>query len=191
MINKASLTVVNKGLVGAVAGGIAIAITALVMFASGLFPNPAQMQSPMGQHGGMTPSLMQEVVLSLTSVNVKQIDDESATIEVVFDLFNPNRNTLVLEAIEYDLMANGIILSQSTIGERLQGVVTGTGNTFYIVSKLPLTLKDTVELRKTEIFAPIWISLKDNDVNWRIKGNFIITDPVRMGGQEKDFDFTL
>lgn len=191
MINEASLVVVNKGLVGAVAGGVAISIAAVVMFTTGLFPGLGQIQSPMGGHGGMAPSVMQEVILSLTSVDIKQIDEESATIEVVFDVFNPNKNTLVLETIEYDLMANGIRLTQSTIGERLQGVVTGTGQTYYVVSKVPLTLKDTIQLRKSELFAPVWISLQDNDVDWRIKGKYIITDPVRLGGQEKDFDFTL
>jgi LEA14-like dessication related protein len=191
MINKTSLVVINKGLAGAVAGGIAVAIAAVIFFASGLFPNPAQMQSPMGQDGMTIQPLMQEVVLSLTSVTLTQIDDEGATVEIVFDVFNPNKNTLVLEAIEYDLIADGIMLTQSSIGERLQGVVTGTGNTYYIVSKIPLTLKDTVELKKTETFAPIWTSLQNNDVDWRIKGNIIITDPVRAGGQEKDFDFTL
>lgn len=191
MINKASLAVVNKGILGAAAGGVAILILAVVMFAPTLFPKPEQMQPPTGEHGGTATSGMQEVILSLTGVNIKQIDEASATIEVVFDVFNPNRNTLVLETIEYDLMANGITLTKSAIGERLQGMVAGTGQTYYVVSNVPLTLKDTVQLKKTGVFAPIWSSLQSNDVDWRIKGKYIITDPVRLGGQEKDFDFTL
>ena len=189
MINGASLAVVNKGLLGAAAGGVAILIAAVIIFASGLLPGPGQ--PPTGEHGAMTPSGTREVILSLTSVNIKQIDGEGATIEVVFDVFNPNRNTLVLETIEYDLIANGIKLTQSSIGERLQGVVTGTGQTYYVVPNAPLTLKDTVQVRKTELFTPLWIDLENNDVDWNIKGLYIITDPVRMGGQEKDFDFTL
>lgn len=191
MINKASLAVVNKGILGAAAGGVGILIAAVVMFTTGLFPPLGQMQSPAGMHGGTAPSGMQEVILSLTSVNIIQIDDESATIEVAFDVFNPNRNTMVLETIEYDLIANGIKLTNSAIGERLQGVVTGTGQTYYVISEIPLTLKDTVQLKKTGIFAPIWSSLQSNDVDWRIKGMYIITDPVRLGGQEKNFDFSI
>jgi len=191
MINKASLAVVNKGILGAAAGGVAILIAAVVMFTTGFFPPPGQMQAPTGMHGGTAPSGMQEVILSLTSVNIIQIDDESVTIEVAFDVFNPNRNTMVLETIEYDLIANGIKLKDSAIGERLQGVVTGTGQTYYVVSEIPLTLKDTVQFKKTGIFAPIWSSLQSNDVDWRIKGMYIITDPVRLGGQEKNFDFIL
>lgn len=191
MINKESLVVVNKGVIGAIAGGVAVLIAAVVVFATGIFAGPGQIQLPTAGHGGMAPSGMQEVILSLTSVTVKQIDEENATIEVVFDVFNPNKNTLVLEAIEYDLTANGIKLKQSTIGERLMGMITGTGQTYYVVSNTPLTLKDAIQLKKIEPFAQIWSSLQNNDVDWRIKGVLIVTDPVRAGGQEKNFDFTL
>ena len=171
---------VNKGIVGAVGGGIAISIAAVVLLTMGFFPIQSQQPIP-----------LKEVSFSLTSVCVKQVDDEGATIEVVFDLFNPNKNTMVLETIQYDLIANGIRLTQSQIGERLEGVVAPTGRTYYVVQNTPLTLTDTVDLKKTETIAPIWDSLQSNDVDWRIKGLYIITDPVKSGGQEKPFDFTL
>lgn len=182
---------VNKGVIGAIAGGVAVLIAAVVAFAPGLFAGLGQMQSPTMGPSGTPPAEAQEVILSLTSVNIKQIDEENATIEIVFDAFNPNKNTLVLEAIEYDLMADGIKLKESTIGERLMGMLTGTGQTYYLVSNTPLTLKDTVQLKKIEPFAEIWSNLQNNDVDWRITGLFIVTDPVRAGGQEKSFDFTL
>jgi len=172
--------VVNKGIVGAVGGGIAISIAAVVLLTMGFFSIQSQQ-----------PIAMKEVTFSLTSVSVKQVDDEGVTIEVVFDVFNPNKNTMVLETIQYDMIANGIRLAQSHIGERLEGVVAPTGQTYYVVQNTPLTLTDTVELKKTETFAPLWTGLQSNDVDWRIKGLYIITDPVKSGGQEKPFDFTL
>ncbi|MGH9878105.1 MAG: hypothetical protein ACRD5H_10740, partial [Nitrososphaerales archaeon] len=63
--------------------------------------------------------------------------------------------------------------------------------TYYVVQNTPLTLTDTVELTKTETFAPVWTGLQSNDVDWRIKGVYFITDPARSGGQEKLFDFAL
>ncbi len=180
MINEANLAVVNKGLLGAVGGGVAIAVAAVVMLTMGFFPMQSQQ-----------PFAMKEVTLSLTSVSIKQIDDEAATVQVVFDVFNPNKNTMVLETIQYDLIANGIRLAQSQIGERLEGVVVPTGQTYYVVQNTPLTLTDTVELTKTETFAPVWTGLQSNDVDWRIKGVYFITDPARSGGQEKLFDFAL
>ncbi len=188
MINEANLAVVNRGILGAVGGGVAIAVAAVVMLTMGFFPNPVQ---PTGDNGTIPPSIKKEVTLSLTSVNIKQIDDEAATVQIVFDVFNPNKNTMVLETIQYDLLANGIRLAQSQIGERLEGVVAPTGQTYYVVQNTPLQLTDTVEVKKTETFAPVWTGLQSNDVDWRIKGVYIITDPVRSGGQEKPFDFTL
>lgn len=182
---------VSKGLVGAAAGGAGILAALAFMAMSGFFPGPgAQLQPPM-QQGGTTaaPQGMQDVVLSLTSIQVQKIDAENVKIEVAFDVFNPNRRTLVLQIIEYNLIANGIGIAQSSIGERLEGLVTGTG-VYYVVPDLPLTLKDTIKLRKTEIFSPIWNDLQNDNVDWRVSGSFVITDPIGPGG-EKPFDFNL
>jgi len=181
--------VVSKGLVGVAAGGAGILAAVAFMAMSGFFPGPgASLQPPMAP-SGTTPQGMKEVILSLTNIQVQKIDEENVKIQVVFDVFNPNRRTLVLEKIEYNLIANGIRIAQSEIGERLQGLVTGTG-VYYVVPDLPLTLKDTVQLRKTELFSPIWNDLQNDNVDWRVSGSFFITDPIGPGG-EKTFDFSL
>jgi len=189
MINSGKLAVVNKALAGAVAGAVGIAIAAVVIFVTGPFQLPGQA----GTGGGMAPSqqIMQDVVLSVNSLSIKEVSDDSATIEVAFDLVNPNRNTLVLEEIQYDLLADGVRLVRSQIGERLEGMIAGTGQTYYVVPGTILTLKDTVQVNKIKIFEEVWAGLRSNDVDWRITGVYVITDPVRSGGQEKPFDFTL
>lgn len=189
MISETSLGVVNKGILGAIAGGIAIAIVAVVMFTPAIFHGAGQVQPTTGESGVAQP-VTQEVTLSMTSIQIKQIDEKSATIEVVFSALNPNKNTLVLEQIQYDLIADGAKLAQSSIGERLEGVIVGTGHTYYLVTNLPVTLTDTVQIKKTERLASVWSSLQSNHVDWRIKGQYFITDPVRAAGQEKNFEFT-
>ena len=182
---------VSKGLVGAAAGGAGILAAIAFMAMSGISPfSGLHLQPPMAP-SGTTPQGIKEVILSLTNIEIQKIDEENVKIEVVFDVFNPNRNTLVLETIEYNLIANGIRIAQSDIGERLQGALTGTGQTYYVVPDLTLTLKDTIQLRKTELFSPIWNDLQNDNVDWRVSGSFFITDPVRLGGQEKKFDFNL
>lgn len=173
---------VNKGMAAVVAGGIGILIAAVFIFA-GPFQAPAQMQQE--------PQEVQPVAFSVNSIQVMEIDEQNATVEVAFDLVNPNSFTLVLEEIQYDLLADDVVLKKSSIGERLEGMVAGTGQTYYLVSEVPLTLKDTVQIKNKELFAGIWGGLANDDVNWRLKGSYIITDPVRAGGEEKDFDLTL
>ncbi len=190
MISEASLAVVNKGILGAIAGGIAIAIVAVVMFTPVFFHGAGQVQPTTGEYGGVAQPATQEVTLSMTSIQIKQIDEKGATIEVVFNALNPNKNTLVLEQIQYDMLADGVKLTQSSIGERLEGVIVGTGHTYYLVTNLPVTLTDTVQIKKTERLASVWSSLQSNHVDWRITGMYFITDPVRAAGQEKNFDFT-
>lgn len=174
---------INKALAGAIGGGIAIVIAAVVVFTPLVFSPP---KIP-GEDGGTG---MRDVTITLTSVNIKQMDDQSVTIEVAFDVLNPNKNTLVLEQIDYDLAANGVKLTRSFIGERLEGMVTSTGQTYYVVPGLPLTLRDTVEIVKVERLTDVWYGLQDPDVDWRVTGNFVITDPVRGGGKDVPFDFS-
>jgi LEA14-like dessication related protein len=181
------LPVVNKALAAAVAGGAGIAIAAVIIFVTGPFQLPGMQTGS----GGGTPQIMQDVVFSMNSLTIKEVSAERATIEVAFDLVNPNRNTLILEEIQYDLRADGVSVAKSRIGERLEGMIAGTGQTYYLVPDTTLTLKDTVQVSRTKVLEPVWGGLQGNDAGWRITGVYVITDPVRTGGQERPFDFTL
>jgi LEA14-like dessication related protein len=181
MISRGSLAVVNKALVGAAAGGAAIVAVAVFMFSTGF--GPRQLQEGEGT--------VQEVVLTLSEVEIKEVNEESAKIEVAFEIFNPNKNTIVLEEIRYEVSANGVMIGRSTIGERLEGMISGTGHTYYVVSNVPLGLKGTVEVNNSKLLEKVWSNLQNRDVQWRVQGAYVVTDPVRSGGQEKTFDFTM
>lgn len=171
---------VNKGLIGIIAAGVGVAIAFLAMTSSGLLQPPSQEQRE---------SVSKDVVLNLRSISVVSADEEKTVIEVAFDAFNPNRSSIVLESIQYTLFANGVRLATSEIGERAQGFITGTGKTFTMYSEFSMTLKDRVEIKKTEPLDPLWNDLQNDNVQWRVSGTFFVTDPVRAGGQELDFDF--
>lgn len=172
---------VNKGIAGAIAGGVGVLVLFVVMTTSGLLQPPSQNQEQ---------AIMKDVVLNLRSVNITSVDQDKAVIEVAFDAFNPNRGSVVLESIQYVLSANGVRLINSEIGERAQGFVTGMGKTYTMYSQFSMTLKDKVEVKKNEFLVPIWNDLQNNKAQWRVTGTAFVTDPVRAGGQEVMFDFT-
>jgi hypothetical protein len=173
--------VINKGFIGAIAGGIGVVIAFLVITSSGLLQPPSQDQQ----------FVMKDVVLNLKSVSVVSADEEETVIEVAFDAFNPNRSSVVLESIQYSLYANGIRIANSEIGERAEGFVTGAGKTFTMYREFSMTLKDKVEVKKIEPITQVWDDLQNDNVQWRVSGTFVVTDPVRAGGNEVDFDFAI
>lgn len=172
---------INKGFIGAIAGGVGVVIAFLVITSSGLLQPPSQDQQ----------FVMKDVVLNLKSVSVVSADEEETVIEVAFDAFNPNRSSVVLESIQYSLYANGIRIASSEIGERAEGFVTGAGKTFTMYSEFSMTLKDKVGVKKNEPITQVWDDLQNDNVQWRVSGTFVVTDPVRAGGNEVDFDFAI
>ncbi|MEM2760292.1 MAG: hypothetical protein QXU32_01205 [Nitrososphaerales archaeon] len=170
----------TRGIIGAIAGGVVVVILFFVMTTTGLLRAPSQGQE----------FVSMDVVLNLNSVRVVSVDEEKAVIVVAFDAFNPNRNAVVLESIQYSLYADGMKLATSEIGERAEGFITGTGKTFTMYSQFSVTLRDRVEVKKSQFLLPLWEDLKNGSVQWRVSGTSFVTDPVRAGGQELNFDFT-
>lgn len=172
---------ISRGIAGIIGAGVGVIILFFVMTSSGVLQQPTLEQREL---------VLQDVKLNLQRVEIVSVDDEMATIEVEFDAFNPNQSSVVLESIRYNLYADGIRVAASEIGERPEGFIAGAGKTFTMYREFTLTLKDTVEVRNSELLTSIWQKLKDDNVQWRVSGTFFVTDPVRAGGQELDFDFT-
>lgn len=170
---------VSKGLIGAVGGGIAAIVIFLLIASSDFLRPPSEGQQFM----------MKDVVLNLKSVKVLSADEQNAMIEVAFDAYNPNKSSVVLESVQYRLFANGVRIAVSEIGERAEGFITGTGKTFTMYGEYTMNLRDEVEVKNNDLTSPIWSALQGGDVEWRVTGTFFVTDPVRAGGQELDFDF--
>jgi len=170
--------VISKGFLGTIAGGVGVVIAFLVITTSGLLQPPQDQQF-----------VTKDVVLNLKSVSVVSANEEEAVIEVAFDAFNPNRGSVILESVRYNLHANGIRIASSEIGERAEGFLASTGKTFTMYSEFSMTLKDKVEVKRIEPFTQVWDDLQNDNVQWRVTGTFVVTDPVRTGGNEVDFDF--
>lgn len=173
---------INRGIAGAIAGGVAIIAVFVAMSSAGFLQPPADQEQ----------FVMRDVELSLSDVRVTSIDEEKAVIEVLFDAYNPNRGSVVLEAIQYFVFANGVRVAVGEIGERAEGFwQPGTGRTFTMYGDYSMPFRDRLDVSKTVALEPIWDDLQNNDVSWRISGTYFFTDPLRGGGQEIDFEFIL
>lgn len=161
---------------------IGAGITALIVGIIALLP---YLQGQQQQQQDEPMVLVQELAIGLDRVHVSSKDDTTVTIEVTFSVLNPTRTTIILEHIKYTLYADGTRLADSMIGESLEGIVTGSGKTNYVLPNTPLLLKDTMKITKTRGLEGIWDTL-EGDVRWKVNGTYSVT-----GWPEKQFDAVI
>lgn len=164
---------IGRGVVIAVAAGVAV-VVAVVIVVAALAPTQQQQQQA-----------VKELSIMLDNVLVKSMDERSAVLEVSFTIVNPTSNTLVLEVINYTLYANNIEVAESSIGEKLEGIVTGSGKTQYLLPKTPLILKDTIQVNRSRALDSIWAQL-DSSIRWSVDGRYSVT-----GWQESEFKASM
>ncbi len=168
---------IGRYVVIAVAAGVA-AVIASIIVATLVAVTPAQKQQQQ--------QVVRELSIMLDNVLVKSIDERSALLEVSFTIVNPTSSTLVLEVINYTLYANGIPVADSSIGEKLEGIVTGSGKTQYLLPKTPLTLKDTIQVSRSRALDSIWAQLDSTSIRWSVDGRYLVT-----GWQESEFKASM
>ncbi len=167
-----------------IAGIIAVATIVGVLVVATYFTSSQQSL----QQSTVQQITRQELSIRLVNVLVKSIDDRNAALEISFSIFNPTSNTLVLEVINYTLYANNVRVGESIIGERLEGIVTGTGKTQYLLPNTPLILKDTIKVNRSRAVEGIWDQLasNSNSIKWSVDGKYSVT-----GWQEKEFKSSI
>jgi LEA14-like dessication related protein len=128
----------------------------------------------------------QELDVKLSNIDLKSIDDRSAMVEITLSIANPTSSTVILESISYTLYVNDVRVVESMIGKSLEGIVTSSGSTQYILPNTHLTLKDTVTINKGRALDGIWILIKEGSARWSLDGRYSVT-----GWGEKEFRASL
>jgi hypothetical protein len=137
-------------------GGVAAIIILLPLMVGLAFPLPSQ--------------------LPVTNSNIKVIDrqDETITLEVSLDVFNPNYGALAVSKVEYGLFANGEFV--------------GKGELDY--SNIPVTGRPQLLQRQTTTLVSIVTINSDSiadleDVFWKSSGTIEISNAFVTG--QRDF----
>jgi len=105
--------------------------------------------------------------ITLYDVRVKSIGWTGATLEVVFQIYNPNDVTATLDRVDYELYGNGEYLGQGSID---RSVDIPPHSTRYVSS--------TFNLDYSGALKTIWSALKQGNVQWRVKGRVHIDTPI-------------
>ncbi|HJU35471.1 MAG TPA: hypothetical protein VJ695_10145 [Nitrososphaera sp.] len=158
----------NTKAIYAVAGGIAAAAIA-IFFIMG----PGNFR-PLGNNEipATSPAPTADLQLGLRDIVVEKTDEESASVQVVFDVRNPNRSTAILETIHYTLNVGPYQMTAGDIGITPEGFVSGQEDIFPIVSNSNVTLKDTQVAVRNNLTANSWDSMIDGTGQYRVEGSY-------------------
>lgn len=170
------------------AGGIAAAAIAIFVL---LGPGNLRLPNPSG--GSNSPAEVRDLELSISGVSATKTDDRSANLQVVFNLFNPNRNTAILETVHYTVYIENLKMTSGDVGVSPEGFVASQEGIFPVVSNTTLTVKDTRVVIRNNLTASAWDSMVAGEAQYRIEGTYIYrltASGFQFTAGEKEFVYT-
>jgi hypothetical protein len=131
----------------------------------------------------------QSLELDIASVQAQPIDNNSTNLELIFNVHNPNKGTVMLESISYNLYSNTGRIVSGDIGERPEGFVGSQANIFPIVGNGSLTIKDKKIAERDDARQSDWENILDNSQHYIINGTFSYkqTSSFQSSGGENNF----
>jgi hypothetical protein len=80
--------------------------------------------------------------LSIKDITAKIIDGNTGNFSIIFNVFNPNGGTIMLESISYNVYSNSTRIVSGDIGDRPAGFVDSQDSIFPVIGNGTLILKD-------------------------------------------------
>jgi len=80
--------------------------------------------------------------LSINDVTAKIMDGNTGNFSIIFNVFNPNKGTIILESISYNVYSNSTRIVSGDIGNRPEGFVDSQDSIFPVIGNGTLILKD-------------------------------------------------
>lgn len=176
-----------KIFVGAAVGVFAIIIGVVAFSGSSII-------SDVSDTGTFFPSEQQaqrEVLpigIELESLSIVEVTDTQATLEIAFKVSNPNIKSVILQLVKYDIYESGVKLKTGQIGERAEGMVTGS-NYFTILNEQPTILRDKITIKNSGNTPELWAALENNTPNWQVKGEAFFNLSSMLSGGENNLVF--
>ena len=181
MTQKTKKLVLNpKILLGIIAAGIAGVIGVVALSGS-------QILNDVSENGlgkiSPAPITVIPIKTSLAELSVLSVTDEEATLQIDFEVTNPNHKSIILQLIKYELYYGNSRIIIGQIGERAEGAVDSS-NYFTILSNTPQIIGDKIIIRNTGNTPEFWSALQANDVKWTVKGEAYYNLSSMTSGQE-------
>ena len=133
------------------------------------------------------------ITIELVDISVLKISERNATIEVEFEIFNPNPRAVIVQTMDYQLFettfSNYEQLDGGTIGSRPEGMVEFGSNYYTLLGNNSIVLKDKIVVPNTQNGDELWNALKTDTASYRISGTVYYNLSSMTSGQENTLDY--
>ena len=139
-----------------------------------------------------SPSEILPIIIDLENIEILDVDERAAYVEISFKISNPNYKSVLLEMIRYSVYEDGTKIGTKSIGDRgAPGGMVAASNYYTILNDRPTILKDEFTINNDGSIPEIWTALETDTANWRITGDaFYNLSSMTAGGEnEIKFDF--
>jgi len=173
-----------------IAVGIFIAILGIVAFSGQSIINDVSEGSFLKLPNEIPVEIL-PLQVELVDISISEITKRKATINIQFEITNPNFKSIILQYVKYELYENGVRIHVGEIGERLDSFVIGS-NYFTILSDQPTMLSDKITIKNTGNTPELWDALINNSPSWRVSGeaSYNLSSMTKGGENLITFEFT-
>ena len=138
--------------------------------------------------------------VELADLSVTKINERSATIEIAFEIFNPNPRAVIVQTMDYNLFETGFSsyeqLAGGTIESRPEGMVEFGSNYYTLLGENSIVLKKKMVIKNTASSSELWDSLKSEyeigesgSAKWWVYGTVYFNLSSMTSGQENTVPF--
>ena len=127
--------------------------------------------------------------LSIKEIKTGNVDNGTENFSIKFNLFNPNKGTVILESISYNVYSNSTRIASGDIGTRPEGLVDSQDSIFPIIGNGTLILKDKKIIQPNNDLNMSQIANKFNSSNFVVNGSYFYkqTGSFQSTGGEQQF----
>ena len=127
--------------------------------------------------------------LSIKEIKTGNVDNGTENFSIKFNVFNPNKGTVILESISYNVYSNSTRIASGDIGTRPEGLVDSQDSIFPVIGNGTLILKDKKIIQTNKDLNMSQIANNINSSNFIVNGSYFYkqTGSFQSTGGEQQF----
>ncbi len=138
-------------------------------------------------------SQIEQLDIDLIDIEITRVTQRSATIDIAFEVSNPNQRSVIVQVMDYQLFERGYSefeqIAGGQIGSRPEGLVEFSSNYYTLLGENSIVLKDTITLQNSGNTPRLWTALETDTASWKVTGDLFYNLSSMTSGQENELHF--
>ena len=127
--------------------------------------------------------------LSIKNITTNIVDDKTGNLSIIFDVYNPNKITIMVESISYNVYSNSTRIVSGDIGQRPEGFIDSQDSIFPVIGNGTLILKDKKMIDTNRGLNLSQIATNNGTSQFLVNGTYFFkqTSSFQSTGGEAEF----